>query len=45
MPVEQSKEVDSKKRKSLAELDILINRVTADLNRIKSIIRELHKNS
>lgn len=40
---EQSKEADIKKHKLLAELDILTNRATADLNHIKSIIRELHK--
>jgi transcriptional regulator with XRE-family HTH domain len=45
MPLEESKEADLEKHKSLAELDILINRATADLNHIKSIIRELHKDS
>lgn len=39
------KEADLKKHKYLAELDILINRATAALNHIKSIIRELHKSS
>jgi transcriptional regulator with XRE-family HTH domain len=45
LPVLESKEADLKKHKSLAELDILINRITADLNHIKSIVRELHRKS
>jgi len=45
LPALESKETNLKKHKSLAELDILINRITADLNHIKSIIRELHKMS
>ena len=45
MPVEQSKETDLLKHKSLKEQDILINQATADLNRIKSIVRELHRKS
>lgn len=40
---EQPKTPDLEKHKLLAELDILVNRVTADTNRIKSIIREIHK--
>ena len=45
LPVEQSAKPNLEKHRSLAELDILVNRVTADLNRIKVIIRELHKKS
>ena len=45
LPSEQSTTTDLEKHNSLAELDILANRVTADINRIKSIIRELHKKS
>jgi transcriptional regulator with XRE-family HTH domain len=43
LPGEQSMETDLDKHKSLAELDILINRVIADLNRIKNIIKKLYK--
>jgi len=43
LPEEQSKTNDLYKHKLLSELDILLNRVTADVNRIKSIIKELHK--
>jgi transcriptional regulator with XRE-family HTH domain len=45
LPIEESKTTDLEKHKALAELDILANRVTADINRIKSIIRGLHKKS
>ena len=45
LPIEQSAQPNLEKHKSLAELDILVNRVTADLNRIKCIIRELYKKS
>jgi transcriptional regulator with XRE-family HTH domain len=41
LPVDQLATLEN--HKLLAELDILINRTTADLNRIKSIIRELYK--
>ena len=43
LSVEQTKTANFEKHKSLAELDILANRVTADINRIKSIIREVHR--
>jgi len=42
IPSEHPTSPDLEKHKLLAELDILLNRVTADMNRIKSIIRELH---
>lgn len=42
---EQPKTPDLEKHKLLAELDILVDRVTADTNRIKSLIREFHKKS
>jgi transcriptional regulator with XRE-family HTH domain len=45
LPVLKSKETALKKHNSLAELDILINRITADLNHIRSIARELHRKS
>jgi len=45
LPIEQNKTDNLYKHKSLAELDILVDRVTADVNRIKSIIRELHMKS
>lgn len=45
LPGDQKKEAVLEKHKSLAELDILINRVTADLNRIRSIVRDFHKKS
>ena len=45
LPIEEPKTADLEKHKELAELDILVDRVTADTNRIKSIIRELHKKS
>jgi transcriptional regulator with XRE-family HTH domain len=45
LPIKQTKTDDLQKHKSLAELDILVDRVTADINRIKSIIRELHVKS
>jgi transcriptional regulator with XRE-family HTH domain len=45
LPGEKPKTPDLKKHKLLAELDILVDRVTADTNRIKSIIRELNKKS
>jgi transcriptional regulator with XRE-family HTH domain len=43
LPIDQSKTVNTEKHKILSELDILANRVTADVSRIKSIIWELHK--
>jgi len=43
LPIDQSKTTNMEKHKILSELDILANRVTADVNRIKSIIWELHK--
>jgi transcriptional regulator with XRE-family HTH domain len=46
LPIEQLerlKMANVEKHKMLSELDILANRVTADINRIKSIIWELHK--
>jgi len=42
IPSEHPTSPDLEKHKLLAELDILLNRVTADMNRIKSIMRELH---
>ena len=42
LPIEQPKTADQEKHKLLAELDILTNRVIADTNRIKSIIRQFH---
>ena len=42
LPTDKLKIPDFEKPNILAELDILVNRVTADLNRIKSIIRKLH---
>jgi transcriptional regulator with XRE-family HTH domain len=39
LPEEESKTDYLNKHKLLAELDILANRVTADINRIKSIIK------
>ena len=46
LPIEQTKKIDDlQKHKSLAELDILVDRVTADINHIKSIIRKLHMKS
>jgi len=41
LPSEHPTSPDPEKHKLLAELDILLNRVTADTNRIKSIIRQL----
>ena len=43
LPIEQPKTPDLMKHKSLAELDILLARVTADLARIKNVIHELYK--
>jgi transcriptional regulator with XRE-family HTH domain len=45
LPGEKPKTLDLEKHKLLQELDILVDRVTADTNRIKSIIRGLHKKS
>jgi transcriptional regulator with XRE-family HTH domain len=45
LPTDELKTHNLEKHKLLTELDILINRATADLNRIKSVIRELHKKS
>jgi transcriptional regulator with XRE-family HTH domain len=45
LPIEQPKTPDLEKHKLLEELDILVDRVTADTNRIKNIIRALHKKS
>jgi len=42
LPIKQTKTDDLRKHKSLAELDILVDRVTVDINHIKRIIRELH---
>ena len=42
IPSEHPTSSDFEKPKLLAELDILVNRVTADMNRIKSINRKLH---
>jgi len=43
LPTKQPKTHDLEKHKQLAELDILADRVTADINRIKAIIWGLHK--
>jgi transcriptional regulator with XRE-family HTH domain len=43
LPGEEPKTPDLKRHKLLEELDILVDRVTADTSRIRSIIRELHK--
>ena len=43
LPIEQPKTPDLEKHKLLAELDILVDRVTSDTNRVKSIIRKLNK--
>jgi transcriptional regulator with XRE-family HTH domain len=45
LPANKLKPPDFEKPKLLAELDILVDRVTADVNRIKSIIRKLHVRS
>ena len=42
LPTKQSTSPDLEKHRLLAELDILLNRITADTNRIKSIMRQLH---
>ncbi len=44
MPSEHPTSPDLEKHKLLAELDILINRVIADSNRVKSIIQRLQPN-
>ncbi len=41
LPSEHPMSPDHEKHKFLAELDILMNRVTADMNRIKTIIQKL----
>lgn len=45
LPGEQPKAPDMEKHRLLEELDILVDRVTADTNRIRSIVRKLHKKS
>jgi len=45
LPGEKPKTLDLEKHKLLEELDILVDRVTADINHIKSIIRKLHMKS
>jgi len=45
LPTDQLTTPDLEKYKMLAELDVLINRTTADLNHIKNIIRKLHRKS
>jgi transcriptional regulator with XRE-family HTH domain len=42
LPSEHPMSPDQEKHRLLAELDILLNRVTADPNRIKRIIQQLH---
>lgn len=42
LPSEHLMSPDQEKHRLLAELDILMNRVTADTNRIKRIIQQLH---
>ena len=43
LPGEQPKAPDQEKHKLLGELDILVDRVTADTNRIRGIIQKLHR--
>ena len=43
LPSEHPMSLDQEKHKLLAELDILLNRVMADMNRIKSIIQQLYR--
>jgi transcriptional regulator with XRE-family HTH domain len=43
LPIDEAKTSDLEKHELLAELDILVDRVTADTNRIKNIIQKLHK--
>lgn len=45
LPDEQPKSPDLGKHKLLEELDILVDRITADANRVRSIIKKLHKKS
>jgi transcriptional regulator with XRE-family HTH domain len=45
LPTKQLKTTDLEKHELLGELDILVDRVTADTNRIKNIVRRLHKKS
>ena len=45
LPLEQPVSPFQEKHKLLAELDILLNRITADTNRIKRIIRQLQRKS
>ena len=45
LPSEHPMSPDQEKHRLLAELDILANRVTADTNRIKRIIQQLHSKS
>jgi transcriptional regulator with XRE-family HTH domain len=45
LPTDEPKTPDLEKHKLLAELDILVDRVAADTNRIKNIIHELNKNT
>ncbi len=45
LPSEHPVSPAQEKHRLLAELDKLLNRVKADTNRIKSIIRELHSKS
>ena len=45
LPIEEPKTPDLEKHKLLKELDILVDRVTADTKRIKSIIRKLNRKS
>ena len=42
LPSEHPLSPEQEKHQLLAELDILLNRVIADTNRIKTIIRQLH---
>jgi len=43
LPSEHPMSPDQEKHKLLAELDILLNRVIADTNRIKGIIHQLYR--
>jgi transcriptional regulator with XRE-family HTH domain len=45
LPMVQDTPPDPEKYRLLAELDIIVDRVTADTSRIKSIIRQLHRKS
>jgi transcriptional regulator with XRE-family HTH domain len=45
LPSDEPKTPDLEQHKLMAELDILVDRVTADITHIKNIIRKLYKKS